>query len=355
MRYLVPLTLVAALAACQSDSNLVYDAPETKVVNPGSITGRVCDPSGRTWLADALAYVNLVDDAGLIYETRKAFSDLDGYWTIDGLPGEETYQVYVTYGPDTLLDEAITVDNGEAVVLEEPNCFDPLALDVVVITGDYDDFGRVLDDMGFINYRTVNGTDETELVDFLSSLDELNKYDLIFFNGGIVEDKVIYDLEDRFNTVPETVMANIKAFVDGGGNIYASDWSYDIVEIGWPDKVDFVGADEIPDEAQKGDYELLDAAVTDASLSEYLGKQYIEIEYDLPVWPPVETVSNSVSVHLTGTVPYSDGLSDYTLSSVPLLVTFNSGNGKVAFSTFRVVRNGSTDMIQTLQYIMYSL
>ncbi|MBM4368932.1 MAG: carboxypeptidase regulatory-like domain-containing protein [Deltaproteobacteria bacterium] len=353
MRRLVPFLVLAV--ACESESNLVYDAPETKVVSPGSITGRVCDPSGRTWLADALAYVNLYDDNGLIYDTRKAFSDLDGYWTIDDLPGEESYQVYVTYGPYTLMDEAITVDNGQDVVLEEPNCFDPLALDVVVVTGDYDDFGRVLDDMGFVNYRTVNGTDETELVDFLSSIDELNKYDLIFFNGGIIEDGVIYDLDDDTNTVPDTVMANIKAFVDAGGNIYASDWSYDIVEVGWPDKIDFVGADEVPDDAQKGDYELLDAAVTDASLSEYLGKQYIEIEYDLPVWPPIETTANSVSVHLTGTIPYSDGLSDYTLSSVPLLATFNSGNGKVAYSTFRVVRNGNEDMIRTLQYIMYSL
>jgi hypothetical protein len=230
-----------------------------------------------------------------------------------------------------------------------------LALDVVVVAGDYDDFGRVLDDMGFVNYRTVNGADQTELTDFLSSAEELAKYDLIFFNGGIVEDGVIYDLEDTANPVPATVIANLQAFVSDGGSIYASDWSYDIVERAWPDKIDFVGADEIPDEAQKGDYELLEAAVTDASLSEYLSKQYIQIEYDLPVWPPIETTAQSVSVHLTGTVPYSDGLSDYTLSSVPLLVTFNSGQGKVAFSTFRVVRNGDTDMLRTLQYIMYSL
>ena len=347
--------LLPLLFACEIESNIVTDPQDHSVIGPGSISGRVCDSSGRTWLADALAYINLADDSGQIYETKKAFTDLDGYFTLDGLPGNKDYRLFVTYGPTTLVDETFAVGDGEAVVMEEPQCFDPLALDVVVVAGDYDDFGRVLDDMGFVNYRSVNGTDQTELTDFLSNPAELDKYDLIFFNGGIVEDGVFYDMADASNPLPAAVIANLQTFVSEGGSIYASDWSYDVVERAWPDKIDFVGADEIPDEAQKGDYELLDAAVTDASLSEYLGKQYIQIEYDLPVWPPVESVSSSVSVHLTGTVPYSDGLSDYTLSAVPLLVTFNSGQGKVAFSTFRVVRNGDSDMLRTLQYIMYSL
>ena len=347
--------LLSLLAACGTENSLTTTVAKTEIVNPGSISGRVCDPSGRTWLADALAYVNVTDDAGLIYETKKAFSDLDGYFIIDELPGNKDYTVYVSFGPNQLMAEQVRLGNGETVTLEEPSCFDPLQLDVAVVAGDYDDFGRVLDDMGFVNYHLVNGMDQVELTDFVSNMDELNKYDLIFFNGGLVEEGVFYDTENTANPVPLTIMDNIRAYVDQGGSIYASDWSYDIVEIGWPDKVDFVGADEIPDEAQKGDYELLNAAVTDASLSEYLAKQYIEIEYDLPVWPPIETVSRTVSVHLTGTVPYSDGLSDYTLSSVPLLVTFNAGNGKVAFSTFRVVRNGNEDMLRSLQYIMYNL
>ncbi len=351
-----PVLVALVLAsACQTENNLTATVPKTEVISPGSISGRVCDPSGRTWLADALAYVNVTDDTGFIYETKRAFTDLDGYFRIDDLPGQKEYTVYVTYGPSELMAEKVEIGNGEDVTLGEPSCFDPLELDVAVVTGDYDDFGRVLEDMGFVNYHPIDGTDETGLLDFLSKKEELDKYDLIFFDGGLVEDGVFYDLADPTNPVPATVMANIRAYVEEGGSIYASDWSYDIVEIGWPDKLDFVGADEVPDDAQKGDYELLDAAVTDASLSEYLAKQYIEIEYDLPVWPPVENTSKSVSIHLTGTVPYSDGLSDYTLSGVPLLVTFNAGDGKVAYSTFRVVRNGNEDILRTLQYIMYNL
>jgi hypothetical protein len=42
--------------------------------------------------------------------------------------------------------------------------------------------------------------------------------------------------------------------VNNGGSVYASDWAYDVVEIGWPDRVDFVGADEIPNDAQLGEH-----------------------------------------------------------------------------------------------------
>lgn len=348
------LALSALLAGC-SDTGLSYKQEDKEVIDPGSISGRVCDPTGRTWLADALTYVNLVDDAGLIYDTRKAYSDIDGYWVLDNLPGEEQYTVYVTSGVDVLQQEDVYVGSGESITLEEPNCFDPLALKVAVVTGNYDDFDRVLDDMGFANYELVDGADEAVLTDFLTSIDEMSKFDIIFFNGGFTEAGIIYDQEDETNTVPATVQDNLRTYVEAGGSTYWSDWAYDGVEQTWPDRIEFVGADEVPDDAQKGDYASLNATVADASLAEFLGKSSITIEYDLPVWPPMESVSASVSVHLTGTVPYSDGLSDYTLSGVPLLVSFNDGGGKVVFSSFRVVRNGGTDMINTLQYMMYNL
>lgn len=350
---LLPL-LAASLVGC-SDTGLVYNKDEPVVVAPGTITGRVCDPSGRTWLSDALAYVNLVDDNGVIYDTRRAYSDLDGNWTLDDLPGEHEYELYVTYGTEVLEQETIYVGDGETIQLEEPDCFDPLALKVAVVTGSYDDFDRVLDDMGFANYELIDGESTDTLIDFLTNFDAMQKYDIIFFNGGMAEEGVIYDTKDDTNPVPGEVIANLQAYVQAGGSTYWSDWSYDGVERAWPDRIEFVGADEVPDDAQKGEYASVSAAIADASLSEFLDADYTTIEYDLPVWPPIENVSSSVSVHLTGSVPYSDGLSEYTLSGVPLLVSFNDGGGKVVFSTFRVVRNGGPDMINVLQYMMYNL
>jgi hypothetical protein len=54
-------------------------------------------------------------------------------------------------------------------------------------------------------------------------------------------------------------------------------------------------------------------------------------------------------------VQYREGTAIYTLPSSPILVSFSAGNGRVFFSTFRVAKNGTNDMLLTLQYAMYSL
>jgi len=354
MRFVaLPLALLAA--GCTPDQGLTYKKEEPVVIEAGAIKGRVCDPSGRTWLADAQAYLNIVNSDGVIIDTKTAFTDVDGYWEIDELPGEREYTYYVQYGPDQLESDTVWVGSGETIEIEEPDCFDPLAIDVAIVTGDYDDFNLVLNEMGFANYVLIDGLDEAALKGFLDDPAELEKYDIVFFNGGFTEEGVIYDSADPTDTDVDTRVQNIVDYVNTGGSIYASDWAYDVAEIGWPDRADFVGADEVRGDAQMGDYDNVTAAISDTSLAEFLGTSYLEVTYDLPVWPPVESVSSSVSVHLTGTVPYSDGLSDYTLTSVPLLYSFNSGDGKVVYSTFRVARNSSDEMVDLLQYMMYRL
>ncbi|HCH64867.1 MAG TPA: hypothetical protein DFR83_18825, partial [Deltaproteobacteria bacterium] len=82
----------------------------------------------------------------------------------------------------------------------------------------------------------------------------------------------------------------------------------------------------------------------------------IDIEYDLPVWPPIESVDeNAVTTHLEGNVSYRIGTETYELVDAPLLVSFTSGEGKVVFSTFRVAKNGTSEMMEILQYMMYYL
>lgn len=349
-----PLAAVALLlVACNDTSFFVKGDPEPAGPAPGAISGRVCDPSGRNWLADAVVYTHLFDATGTLTDTRQVFSDRDGRWILEELPPYTTYTVYVQFG-DAILDElTVEVGDGDFVELDEPDCFDPLELDVAVITGDYDEFDRVLDNMGFANYTLVDGLDVVALTDFLGDPAALAAFDIIFFNGGFVEAGVIYSLEDAF--ADPTLMQNVRDYVEGGGSIYASDWAYDVIEVGWPDKVEFVGDDLVPDAAQVGEYDLVNASVADAALSDWLGSSTLTIEYDLPVWPPIESTSASVTTHLSGGVAYRVGTETYNLADVPLMVSFTAGEGKVVFSTFRVARNGSQDMLEVLQYIMYNL
>lgn len=332
----------------------------------GAIAGRVCDPSGRTWLPDARAYTHLIKD-NVLYDTRTAFSDRDGYFLLDDLP-EGEYEFWVQHGNEVLITDEVWVGRGETYELDEPDCFDPLELRVAVITGDYDDFQLVLQTMGFANYDLIDGLTTAaplnceectdHLVNFLTDLEWMQQFDIIMFNGGFVEDNVIYESDPKKPTgTPSVVNANIKAFVEAGGSVYASDWAYDVVETNWPDRIDFLGDDLEPDAAQAGELQIVNAAISDAALADWLGleQDFVDIEYDLPVWPPMEGTSESVSTHLSGSVDVRIGNYSDTLPQVPLLASFNDGEGKVVYATFRVAKNATTDMMLILQYMMYSL
>ena len=116
-----------------------------------------------------------------------------------------------------------------------------------------------------------------------------------------------------------------------------------------------MGDDGTPNDAEVGEYDWVTAAVSDAALADWLGGDYVDVEYDLPVWPPIESAQGYVSVHLSGNIQYRIGQDVYNLAAVPMLVSFSSGEGKVAFSTFRVAPNASADVMLVLQYMMYNL
>lgn len=398
---LFTLALAGSFIGCSETSiTKVIDTEAGKP--PGTILGRVCDPSGRHWLPDAMAYAHLIDDTGKLYDTRRSYTDRDGYFLLDDMPADKNYTVYVQYGDSILETHTVAVSQSQDVEIEEPDCFDPLELDVAVITGDYDDFQDVLQHMGFANYELIDGLFAAEMSGFLMDLDTMLQYDIIVFNGGHVEEGLIYEMpeddddddgpgsifddtgsppddsEDEGSEDPgdaldtgapadgddepeptvyeyEVIRNNIKAYVEAGGAIYASDWAYDVVEQTWPEAINFVGADEIPDAAQLGEYGIVNAAVSDAALAEWLDSDYTQVEFDLPVWPPIEGVADTVSVHLTGSIDYREGINIYTVAASPLLVSFTVGDGKVAYSTFRVAKNADADIILTLQYMMYSL
>lgn len=354
MRSLLALSALAlTLTACDNENGLHVGGKPGSSDAPGEIRGRVCSADGRSWLADASVYTNVMDRDGKLVDTVIAYTDLDGRFVLEDLPGGADYTVYVAHGDDLFDPSTVYLPEGEVVELPEPSCFDPLEVDVAVITGDYDDFQLVLSNMGFANYTLVDGLDLDDIKSFLLDAEEMSHFDIIFINGGALEEGVLGD--DLDSGAPEQIRSNLADYVSAGGQVYASDWAYDFVETVWPEPIDFMGDDAILDDAQVGEYGLVSAAVADASMAEWLGSNYVEIEYDLPVWPPIKSAEPAVSVHLTGTVEYRDGTSVTSLASVPLLVSFTSGEGRVVFSTFRVAPNASTDLMLVLQYMIYNL
>jgi len=340
-------------AGC-SERQIIFKDETPPTPREASISGRVCDDSGRTWLADARVYTNIFDDNGKVTGVREAFSDRDGYWSLPNLTPDREYTIYVSYETSVIWQQTLWVADGEELRIEEPPCFDPQELNIAVIAGDYDDMHLVLQNMGFINYTLVDGTKGPELSAFLTDPSNLAPFDIIFFNGGHQEEGIIYDTNPA-NEVPDTVAQNLKDYVWNGGSLYASDWAYDVIESTWPDAMDFLGDDTYPNAAQYGDYDLVNAQVMDESLASYLNASEVEIEFDLPVWPPILTVEGYVSIHLAGNVHYKQGSSSYTLPAVPILASFSGGEGRVIFSSYRAVANQDQIKETIIQYLLFGI
>ena len=331
------LSLLLPLVGCApSDSTFTSepDAPPVDV-GTGSVAGRVCDTDGVDWLENALIYSNLVDNTGRFYDLRSTLTDADGRWVLEDMPAGYNNLIYVQKGDEIIDYLEVDVFKNERTELPEPDCFDTKIQEVAVITGDFDDFSLVLDSLGIDSYELINGKIGDELMDFLLNPEEMSQFDMIVFNGGHIEQGVIYDVENPSNAVPAEIRSNIMNYVAAGGSVYATDWAYDVVEQIWPDRVDFLGTDQVP--------------------AEFLGEDRMPIQYDLPVWPLIEKADELTSIHLLGNPIYRWQDTEYTLSSSPLLISFSGGGGKVIYSSFRYSANLDDQMNKLMQYIMFEL
>ena len=234
---------------------------------------------------------------------------------------------------------------------------------IAVVSGDFDHMGETLIclDIGFSEFEGIieqpvfDTNSEAELnilkVEALfRDIDENNspkmlEYDAIFVNSGVRGlGKYVYngvEADDDLVNDP-TVINHVKEYVDLGRTLIVSDWSGDLIEAVWPDKIQFLNentCDEAPcwDAAQVG-VELIEgyANITDADLKKDLGTDSLSIDFDYSYWTVMGAVSSDVDVYLRGDIEYRvSGEEGYaTLTDVPLLVGFNSGSGRVIFSSF---------------------
>ncbi|MCK6526429.1 carboxypeptidase-like regulatory domain-containing protein [Myxococcota bacterium] len=349
MRLALPTTLlsaVLALPACSDQS--VYAPPDIYAAeNVGAIEGRVCDPSGTEWLENAFVYLNVVDSGNKIVDYLYTYTDRDGRFRLESVPKHADLQLIATRGNSVVAQWTVTVNAGETTRLSEPDCIDPLSLNVAVVTGDYDDPGTLLSEMGFGSYTEVDGIDVGEAIDFVSDSELLNTYDMVFFNGGFNEDGIVDD---------PVILANIDAYLEQGGVVYVSDWAYDLVESLYPEKLTFVGDDTLVDDAQRGRPGYVDCQVTDPNLATVLGANAVQMQFDLPLWPPVLFADATVAIHMTGTIQYQEAGGDIvTQQGSPVLVSFSRGSGRLMFSSFRVQANDSADQLRIFRYMLFEL
>ena len=108
---------------------------------------------------------------------------------------------------------------------------------------------------------------------------------------------------------------------------------------------------KVPDDAQKGEPDVVVANVVHPDLNQNLGQETVDIDFDMAVWPPVISTSEEVTVFLRADVRSRDGMSTSNHSASPVLLRFASGDGHVVYSPWRHTANDEGDSLEVIRYM----
>lgn len=359
-----------------------------------TVSGVVYMPNGDDPVSGALVYVRgagvsaVGDPPGEDYEAFD-YTDAAGAFQLTSVPiGSQ--QVRMVKGAFT---KTITVDVQEGnntlgalqTTLPSASGDGSEVGKILVVTGDYDYIQNVLAKLGLGDVDSsgnlILGTEDFELVDGAGDLDDtaydnfdeffatetnFDQYRTIFLNCG-------NDYEDDFFADTAAVAA-LKAWVEGGGRLYCTDWSYDFCEQLFPTRIDFSSftagdgfstTPETRDEAQSGaNIESVDCDIEDTDMQAWLegigatttassGK--VSVSDWLPGWSAIEDVDENVKVWATGNV--SAGI-PATAAVRPVTVSFSAGTGVVLFSSYHTEASSSVDLTpqdRVLQYLIFEI
>jgi hypothetical protein len=239
------------------------------------------------------------------------------YTTTSGNDGKFSFPNAVDGNYDVTADKGsfhaaanVTVTDGKstgAITLE----LDIDESKIGVVPGWYDDIGAILTALGY-DYTTLTDAD-------LADSSKLAPLELLFLNCG----------SDTSYASDSTVQTNLKNYVNGGGYLYASDWDYEYVEYCWPNAIDFYGDDLFDPYIGTGN-QTITASVIDSGLAGYLGKNQAQIYFDLDFWIAIDDIGGSTNELVRGTFDTSEG----QMNDKPIMVSFNSGSGIVAYTCF---------------------
>lgn len=349
-----PLPVMAALAlfaVCSCDCGLepleqLPPPPPPEEIPPvaqtGAVEGRVCAPDGETWLGDATISVEVpgpVDGDGP--EVVSTVSDSDGRFRLENVPA----------GPHTVLIEKgsfastrdVQVEAGLTVTIPDDECQLDHAPRIAVVHGSqYDNVEAVLHEIG-VEAETIDVYGEDWAERLLGDDAGLANYDVLLLNCR--------SSETTYESRPD-MQQRLRDFVAAGGSLHASDQAYDLIEITFPDKINFLGDDATRGAADEGDAVDLEGRVLDQVLATQLNTSSVAIHFGLSTWSVMVGAAPDVEIYMEGNAPLLDGS---TILDAPLIVGFDHGEGRVVYSSFHQEPGIGQDQENVLKLIMFEL
>jgi hypothetical protein len=375
--------LMLSLTACKKDNtDTGWGSPEPT----GIITGKVVTPNNRKPVRQALVYISTNKN---LYST---YTDNQGNFSLTAAAG--THDMYVQTGKGDKFRSVVSVD----VIADQTTAMsDIIRLNLVgnfaYVAGSYDKIEAILrDSMGY-NAGSLNYID-------LMSVNQLAAYDAIFINCGAYNAAV--------SNLTDTALS---LYVAGGGSLYASDYSMNYLTGQYasatacqvPRTWGFIN-DATVCSRRLGTISVIPQAnIVSTQLQNYLGKNTMNISYNLGQWERIQQIDNNfwetmvtdptdnspllIRTHQfnTNNLPSRIGSRDTTHVTIchqvpnsnPITITVNanavaahlahgdalgmcnnpSNNGWVYFTTFHNEHNGmiSEDVKHILEFMILNL
>ncbi len=311
-----------------------------------SLSGTVLAPNGTLPLSNALVYVTQqapdAIPAGAYCD--ECVSLQDGTFAISAADGTFAFTTDLPKGKAWLVTQKgqfrrvrpITVDQAGMMAISKDDTTIPSKSDAargddipkMVILKDDTDFDRIDDSLAKLGLAGVEVRQDRSL---LKNKAELMKYHVVFIPCGSSNDAMMTDLEAK---------ANLDEFVQAGGKLYVTDWSYEFVRQPFPGFLDWQGETATVGSAASGDEWDAPATAADTGLADWLtatGDATFEVKGN---WTKLTSINtrqgldekgNAVDVTPKVWVTAKSGSS---AAVTPTTVSFQNKCGRVLFSTY---------------------
>ena len=336
-----------------------------------SFSGTVLAPNGTLPLSNALVYVTqqapeaipagaYCDECVSLQEGTFAISAADGTFAFTtDLPKGKAW-VVVQKGQFRRV-RPITVADAGMMALSKDDTTIPSRSDTakgddvpkMVILKDDTDFDRIDDSLTKLGLANVEVRTDRSL---LKNKAELMKYHVVFIPCGSSDDALMTDPEAK---------ANLDEFVQAGGKLYVTDWSYEFVRQPFPGFVDWAGETAVVGSAASGEEWDAPATAADTGLADWLtatGDATFEVKGN---WTKITSVNtkqgldekgNAVDVTPKVWVTAQNGSS---AAVIPTTVSFQNKCGRVLFSTYHTESgtsgSGGTALLAQEKALLYVL